>query len=156
MKCDSTDLFQISVWRPARNERRMVYADTKEKSAENSQIIDNERLLEEIYCWSPGVINIFNGLKNLKSVEQIRSKFNKFAPNLPPEERSMDQFNLMVKELGDVILEPNSTVWTATEQADPVDSDETISASPMLAVLNHFEWMVRCFGDLPDASVLIR
>src|SRR6056297_418757 len=99
MNSDSSPRFQLSIWRPAQLGRHVEYAITGGESSAANLGFDSGRLHEEIYYWHPGQEDVW-AIADGSLAAELREQFVEgFAPNLPPEQRSMERFGEVVANL---------------------------------------------------------
>jgi len=149
---DRTKEFELSIWRPARFGRTIEYLERSPGEFERS------RLLEQIYAWDPGPIAPWNSILDSQKSSQLRDAFvEKFAPNLPPNERSIQILSEFVDSMRRALAEPNSSCWNdlplpATESGDA----PSMRCDLARAFLLHLDWVTATFAHVPDASVTVR
>lgn len=157
MNSECTPRFQLSVWRPAQLGRRVEYPPTGGEDAASNPTFDSSRLHEEIYYWHPGQEDVW-AITDGRLAAELRERFVEgFAPNLPPEQRSMERFREAVANLrSHATMVEND--WADLMQTINVRRQESVNlrGNTTLSLLHHLEWLVRTFGSLPGASVTIR
>jgi len=157
MNPESTPRFQLSVWRPARLGRRVEYPRSGDDDAASKITFDSSRLHEEIYYWHPGQEDVW-AIADATIAAELRERFVEgFAPNLPPEQRSMERFREAVAKLHAYATTVEND-WSDLMQTVNPRRQETLNlrGNMTLSLLHQLEWIVRTFGSLPGASVTIR
>ena len=111
---------------------------------------------QEVYSW-PVPSDPFGGITDEKVYKDIRDTLlNRLNVSLPPAARG-------VAVLGEFVAKAKQTIDAG--QTGPFRSNSTsvgsgtnvaLEPNPLLALLHHLEWLMRCFGDRPGISVSIR
>jgi hypothetical protein len=159
MALENSPRFRLSVWRPARLVRHLDYPSTEDENNAVGVTFDSARLHEEIYQWHPGQEDVWAFINSADLVRECRELFvENFAPNRPPAQRSMVQFQLAVSRLGEALALKNASSWADTIQTANVTRSEAanLRGNCALSLWHHMEWIVRTFGSVPGASVIIR
>ena len=149
---------RLSIWRPASLNGTYLHGLDDESNRGDYSPLDQSKLLEQIYVWDSGPNDVL-GTAMPEIGERIRSDLlARFASERSPSERSVLLFQQTLEKL---LGEPDlqcTTHWSDCRETVMTVNGDTLNlrASMIPAVLRHFLWVARSFGQIPKASVLIR
>jgi hypothetical protein len=154
--------FRLSVWRPAKFDRKIRYFPENNENDYNSKKFSMDFLHEEIYRWDAGPIDIWNSISQSEISQTLhRCLLETFAPARPPEQRSISKFKEFLTELGKY-LTPKYSAWADSMQiveiddADVGDDSINIRANAIICLFHHLQWVVTTFENIPGASITIQ
>ena len=142
---DSNDQLFLSIWRDYTPPH--VVALHAEQTG--GQVVA-PTLQKQVYSWRLRT-DVWAGVPN----EEVRRRlgdhlFERFDFTLPPAERSL-------AALSDFITAAEGAIASGDAGLVPVEvGDATIEMNPLLALVLHLKWLIRCFADRPGISVSIR
>ena len=158
MIVESEIQLRLSIWRPASLDGAYMYGLDDESNQGDFSPLDQSKLLEQIYVWDAGPNDVL-GTAMPEIGERIRSDLlARFAAERPPRKRSVPLFQQTLEELlGEPELQ-GTTHWSDCRETVTTVNGDTLNlrANMVPAVLRHFLWVARSFGQVPKASVLIR
>lgn len=134
---------RLSIWRDYTPPRPLALRDDQ---VAFQAVIPENRLQEEVYSW-PLYQDAFAGIQR----EDIRSRLRKQLDSLdvshPPAERTLTELDKFVTAAEKVIAanEAASVPWESGSM--------TVEINPLLALMLHMKWLLRCFKDRPGISV---
>jgi len=135
-----------------------IYGHGNVGKENNYAPVVNEELLEQVYAWDTGSNDILAACtKNVS--ELITDKlFMPFSSNVHPDQRTVDLFQISVREIIDNLEKQDETHWTDSEEIAIWEGGDDVNLRSNLAhaALWHFHWVASVFLDVPRASVLIR
>ena len=146
MATETSVQFHLSIWR----DYAPPYPVALRGEETDFQVVTSGHHLQaEVYSW-PLSQDPFAGI----SKEEIRDRLQKLLGELevsrPPAERSL-------AVLGDFVAAAEETIEDGEAVSVPWSSGETtVEINPLLALLLHLKWLIRCFKDRPGISVSIR
>lgn len=158
MLVESEIQLRLSIWRPASLNGTYLHGLDNGSSQGDFSPLDQSKLLEQIYAWDAGPNDVL-GTAMPEIGERIRSDLlARFTSERPPSKRSVPLFQQTLENLLD---EPNlqrTTYWSDCRETVTTVNGDTLNlrANMIPAVLRHFLWVARSFGQVPKASVLIR
>ena len=149
---------RLSIWRPALLDRTYLYRSTNGSDGDGFAPLDQSRVLEQIYAWDAGSHDVL-GASTPEVGRRIEwDLLDRFASHRPPRERTVSDFRQVLNGLlGDPQVR-SGTCWSDCQETVMVGTDDELNlrANVTLGVLRHFLWVSRVFGQVPEASVLIR
>ena len=137
--------FQLSIWRDYAPPHPVALRTEEE----GFQVVNpDSRLQAEVYSWSLRQ-DYLAGVSKEETRNRLRELLGKLDISRPPAKRSLAVLLDFVKEAERAI---------AHNEAHPVPSGGgyTLGGNPLLALVQHLKWIVRCFEDRPGVSVSIR
>lgn len=107
-------------------------------------------LQKQVYEWRLRT-DVWAGIPNDEVRRRLGDQlFDRLDVTLPPAERSL-------AVLSDFIIAAEQAIASGHAGLVPVDvGDATIGMNPLLALVLHLKWLIRCFADRPGISVSIR
>ena len=158
MIIESEIQLRLSIWRPASLDGTYLHGLDDGSNQSNFSPLDQSKLLEQIYAWDAGPNDIL-GTAMREIGERIRSDLlARFASEWSPSKRTVPLFQQTLEKL---LGEPDlqcTTHWSDCRETVTTVNGDTLNlrANMVPAVLRHFLWVARSFGQVPKASVLIR
>lgn len=144
---------KLSIWRN--------FAPTHTVAMEDAQagwrvVGRSSGLQEEVYSWSQ-IQDPFGGIDDDNVRDDLhRALLNRLHVSLPPTQRGVAVLNEFVAKAERAIIGGHGGPLPA-DSASAADSAHTPSEpNPLLALVLHLKWLVRCFGDRPAVSVSVR
>ena len=104
-------------------------------------------LQKQVYEWRLRT-DVWAGIPNEEVRRRLRDQLERLEVALPPAERSL-------AVLSDFIIAAEGAIASGDAGLVPVE-DATIEMNPLLALVLHLRWLIRCFADRPGISVSIR
>lgn len=144
--------FRLSVWRPHRAERPIALPLLELP-------FRPERLQEEIYRWTPRDNQVWGSISDATVSKSVRDVLmSTFAPDLPPDQRSVTIFRRTLTLIEALVSPPGVTEWqeTAETTAQSRTRSWNLRGNGMLAGIKHLDWIASTFEHVPGASVTIR
>lgn len=114
------------------------------------QLVTSEhRMQAEVYSW-PLQQDALAGI----SKDDVRNRLREFLDRLdvsrPPAERSL-------AVLGEFVAAAEEAIEAGNAASVPWESGHTtVDLDPLLTLVLHLKWLIRCFKDRPGTSVSIR
>jgi hypothetical protein len=148
---DGSKQFELSIWRPARFSRVVNYVEPIAGGFERAL------LLEQIYSWDPGSMAPWNSVLDGNKSRLLRdSLVEGFAPNLPPNQRTVQALEDFANSLRLSLEDSDFSSWNDLPQSMP-DSDSSVLRCNLARAFSHYlDWIVSTFRHVPGASVIIR
>ena len=149
---DTNVQFHLSIWRDYTPPHSIALRSeqTGDKQPGFQVMTPENELQTEVYSWSLRT-DVWVGIPD----EEVRRRlFDKLLigldVTLPPADRS-----LVV--LGEFVNEAEQAIASGAAGSVPVGvGDATAEFNPLLALVLHLKWLIRCFNDRPGISVSIR
>ena len=141
-----TVVLRLSIWRD--------YAPPHAVALRGEQmdfqvVTSGHRLQAEVYSW-PLRQDYLAGISNAGVRDRLRELLDKLEGSRPPGDRSL-------AVLRDFVAAAEKAVEDGEAVSVPWDSEETSAAiNPLLSLVLHLKWIIRCFQDRPGISVSIR
>lgn len=148
MASEALPTIRLTVWRPARLERRLMHVD--------GSPLAEEELHEQIYRWE--AFDDFQGSFDANTSADVRrSLFDDFAPHLPPSERAISKLEGALRVLFRACQSAGTTAWEDVSSTVP-NGDDLINlrAHVGFALYHHLRWIYEIFKNVPGASVVVR
>lgn len=150
-------LLRLDVWRPARPDKRLLYAKPENDLPSVIELHEN-RLYEQVYSWKV-CGDMWTSISSDEEAKKIKEMLTtNFASSEPPEERSFVKMKVVVQKLKDYLFSnENNRKWQIWEQ--PIsqdDTDDLFHIQPLLLLYHHLKWLCEVFEDIQGASVTIR
>ena len=147
MSPDPNVQFHFSIWRDYSPPYKIALRGGQ---TEVHVVTPEHGLQAEVYSW-PLRTDVWAGIPNdevrRRLVDKLRERLN---VTLPPAERSL-------AVLGDFIADAEQAIANGDAGFVPVPAgDATVELNPLLALVLHLKWIIRCFADRPGISVSIR
>lgn len=141
-----TVVFHLSIWRD--------YTPTHPVALRGYeagfQVVTSEHSLQaEVYSW-PLRPDHLAGIADEKIRNHLQALIEKLDVSRPPVERPLAALDDFVAA-AEKVIEENKAIpvpWNSGEM--------TVVINPLLALVLHLKWLVRCFKDRPGISVSIR
>ena len=151
MATETSVQFHLSIWRDYVPPYPVALRGEQMRGEQTGfQVVTpGHHLQAEVYSW-PLQQDHFAGI----SEEEIRDRLQKLLDGLemsrPPAERSL-------AALGDFVAAAEKAIEDGEAVSIPQSSgDTTVEINPLLALVLHLKWLIRCFKDRPGISVSIR
>ena len=149
---DTNVQFHLSIWRDYTPPHRIALnsEQTGDKQPEFQVVTPENKLQAEVYSW-PLRTDVWVGIPNQDLRERLSEKLlGRLDVTLPPAERPLEV-------LGDFVVEADRAIESGAAHSVPVGVGEaTVEFNPLLALVLHLKWLIRCFKDRPGISVSIR
>ena len=149
---DTNVQFHLSIWRGYTPPHSIALRSeqTEDKQTEFQVVTPENELQAEVYSWSLQT-DVWVGIPNQGLRERLSEKLlSRLDVTLPPAERSLEV-------LGDFVVEADRAIESGAAGSVPVGvGDTTVEFNPLLALVLHLKWLIRCFKDRPGISVSIR
>lgn len=138
--------FHLSIWR----DYAPPYPVALRGEEMDFQVVTSGHHLQaEVYSW-PLSQDPFAGISEEKIRDRLQKLLGELEVSRPPAERSL-------AVLGDFVAAAEETIEDGEAVSAPWSSGETtVEINPLLALLLHLKWLIRCFKDRPGISVSIR
>lgn len=151
-------LFRLSIWRPAKLPRPIDYFSPPSASEEGGKAFCLDGIYEQVYAWDPGLDDPFLSLEKETARKFRDLLFVEFAPNRPPERRSLTHLAEKLEDIKRNIYESESSFWVpSTQKVDNESGDDiNLRLNAARALIIHLEWLIKTFEHLPGACVVIR
>lgn len=149
-------LLRLEVWRPARPDRHLVYAE--QNGADSSaKELQEDRLHEQAFSWKLKG-DIWTSLADTDEARKIKEAFTtRFSFSLPPEKRGFAKMRAVVTDIETYLANENNRPWQTWDQPiDDDDPDNVYQVQPLLSLYHHLKWICEVFQDIPGASVTVR
>ena len=146
MATETSVQFHLSIWRDYAPPYRV---SLRGEETGFQMVASRHHLQAEVYSW-PLQQDPFAGI----SKEEIRDRLQKLLAELevsrPPADRSLDV-------LGDFVAAAEKAIEDGEAVSVPWSSGETtVEINPLLALVLHLKWLIRCFMERPGISVSVR
>lgn len=153
MTPDTNVQFHLSIWRDYTPPHRIALSSseqTGDKQTEFQVVTPENELQAEVYSW-PLRTDVWVGIPDEEVRRRLLDKLlDGLDVTLPPADRS-----LVV--LGEFVNEAEHAIESGAAHSVPVGVGEaTVEFNPLLALVLHLKWLIRCFNDRPGISVSIR
>ena len=137
--------FRLSIWRDYEPPHRILLCDEQT----NLQTVTSEhRLQAEVYSWSLSQDH-FAGTAD-EARNRLRELLGALEVSRPPAERSLAALEKFVAA-ADKAIEDREAVSVPSGSGDAA-----AEINPLLSLVLHLKWVIRCFKDRPGVSVSIR
>ena len=146
MATETSVQFHLSIWRN--------YAPPYRVSLRGEQtgfqvVTSGHHLQAEVYSW-PLPLDHFSGISKEEIRNRLQERLDELEVSRPPADRSLDV-------LGDFVAEAEKAIEDGEAVSVPWSSGETtVEINPLLALVLHLKWLIRCFKDRPGISVSVR
>ena len=147
MSPDPNVQFHLSIWKDYSPPHKVALRSEQT----GVQVVTPEHGLQaEVYSW-PLRTDVWAGIPNDEVRRRLVDKLlERLEVTLPPAERSL-------AVLGDFIAAAERAIANGDAGLVPVEvGDEAVEINPLLALVLHLKWLIRCFADRPGISVSIR
>ena len=141
-----TVVFHLSIWRDYKPPHPVALRGYEA----GFQVVTSEHNLQtEVYSW-PLQQDHFAGILEEEIRNHLQTLLDKLNISLPPADRPLAALSDFVTAAEKAIEENKaiSVQWNS--------GDMTVMINPLLALVLHLKWLVRCFKDRPGISVSIR
>ena len=139
-----TDFFQLSIWKDYKPPHRVALGG---EQMDFQVVASGHRLQAEVYSW-PLQQDYLAGILNDEVRHRLRELLDGLEVSRPPADRSL-------AVLRDFVAVAEKAVEDG--EAVSVDSGDTSAAiNPLLSLVLHLKWIIRCFLGRPGISVSIR
>ena len=146
MATETSIQFHLSIWRD--------YAPPHPVALRGEQtdfqvVTPEHRLQAEVYSW-PLQQDHFAGISKGEIRNRLQELLDELEVSRPPAERSLAVLGYFVAAAEKAIDEgeADSIRWDS--------GDMSVEINPLLALVLHLKWLIRCFKDRPGISVSIR
>ena len=138
--------FHLSIWRDYEPPRPVALCDEQK----NLQVVTSgHRLQAEVYSWSLSQDH-FAGISTGDTRDRLRELLGGLEASRPPEERSLAALEKFVAA-ADKAIEDGEAVSVQSGSRDAA-----VVINPLLSLVLHLKWVIRCFKDCPGVSVSVR
>ena len=138
--------FRLSIWRDYNPPHPVVSCD---EQAGLGVVTSEPRLQAEVYTWALRH-DQFAGISDSTTRSRLRELFDDLAVSRPSAQRSL-------AVLGDFVATAEKALdGGETVVVQSASGDGTVRINPLLSLVLHLKWVVRCFKDRPGISVSIR
>lgn len=143
---------RLSIWRDFTPAVRLALQD---EEAGWRTVTRDSRLLEEVYVLP--FRDPFGSISDDDVRTDLREAlYDRLDVSLAPARRSIAVLGEFVEKAERAINEGHAEPLPS-DSASAADATRTpTEPNPLLALVLHFKWLVRCFGDRPSVSVLVR
>ena len=143
----------LSIWRNFAPTVPLAMQDAKA----GWRIVDTDSTLQEqVYSW-PLSIRSFAGIEDDDVRGDLRKAlFGRLDVSLPPVQRSIAVLHEFVEKAEQAVSEGHAGPVTTDSIPAAPSTHTPLEPNPLLALVVHLKWLVRCFGDRPNVSVTIR
>lgn len=139
-----TVVFRLSIWRDYVPPHPVALGG---EQMDFQVVTSRHRLQAEVYSW-PLQQDYLAGILSDEVRHRLRELLDELNVSRPPADRSLDV-------LRDFVAAAEKAVEDG--EAVSVDSGDTSAAiNPLLSLVLHLKWIIRCFLDRPGISVSIR
>jgi len=149
---DTNVQFHLSIWRDYTPPHSIALRSeqTGDKQPGFQVMTPENELQTEVYSWSLRT-DVWVGIPDEEVRRRLSDKLlDRLDVTLPPDERS-----LVV--LVDFVTAAEQAIASGAAGPVPVVvGDATVEFNPLLALVLHLKWLIRCFKDRPGISVSIR
>lgn len=140
-----TVVLRLSIWRD--------YSPPHDVALHGEQmgfkVVPSGHLQAEVYSW-PLQQDYLAGISNAGVRDRLRELLDKLEGSRPPANRS-------IAVLRDFVAAAEKAVEDREAISVPWDSEGTsVAINPLLSLVLHLKWIIRCFQDRPGISVSIR
>ena len=144
---------QLSIWRDFAPTAPVGMHDTET----GWRLVTREsRLQEGVYSW-PLPIDAFGGVDDENVRDDLRKALlHRLDASLPPTQRGVNVLCEFVAKAERAIKEGHSGPLPSDSASEAPSAHTSLEPNPLLALTVHIKWLVRCFGDRPNVSVIIR
>ena len=138
--------FHLSIWRDYAPPYRVALRGEQT----GFQVVSTEhRLQAEVYSW-PLPLDHFSGISKEEIRNRLQERLDELEVSRPPADRSLDV-------LGDFVAAAEEAIEDGEAVSVPWSSGETtVEINPLLALVLHLKWLIRCLKDRPGISVSVR
>ena len=153
MVYDPPQALRLSIWRDFAPAHPLAMQD---EHAGWRVVGRSSGLQEEVYSWS-SLQNPFEGIDDDNVRADLREALlDRLDVVLPPTERGIDVLSEFV-ERAERSIDQGHAGPMPSNTASVEDAAHTPSEpNPLLALVMHLKWLVRCFEDRPNMSVSVR
>jgi hypothetical protein len=147
---------RISVWLKYDGDAPLLMVSSDEGSGEQTvkQLARRASgLHREVYSWGTNE-DVLGGVPDEAQREALNAAlFDALRPDLPPENRGIEVLSSFVG-LARRSLEAGHTEWSSSASA--ADDEGRRRINPLLAVVNHLDWLCAVHAGQPGISVTAR
>lgn len=137
--------FHLSIWR----DYAPPYPVALRIEEEGFKVVNtDDRLQAEVYSW-PLRQDHLAGVSKEETRNHLRESLSRLDISRPPAQRSLATLLTFIEEAERAIAQNEA-------HAVPSGVGSTLGGNPLLALIRHMKWIVRCFEDRPGVSVSIR
>ena len=138
--------FHLSIWRDYAPPHPVALRGEQT----DFQVMTSEHHLQaEVYSW-PLQQDHFAGISKEEIRNRLQNLLDELEVSRPSAERSL-------AALGDFVAAAEQAIEDGEADSVPWGSgDTTVEINPLLALVLHLKWLIRCFKDRPGISVSIR
>lgn len=144
---------KLSVWRDLAHTPPLAMQDEQDGWR---VLASDSGVQQEVYSW-PVPSDPFGGITDEKVRDDVRDVLlNRLDISLPPAARGVAVLGQFVAK-AERAIEAGQTGPSRSNVASVESGTDTASEpNPLLALLQHLKWLMRCFEDRPGISVSIR
>ena len=138
--------FHLSIWRDYEPPRPVTLRD---EQTGLQAVTSVPRLEAEVYSWRL-TQDHFAGIEKEEIRQHLQERLDELKVSRPPAKRSLAVLEKFVAA-ADKAIEDGEAV--------PVQSgsrDAAVVINPLLSLVLHLKWVIRCFKDRPGVSVSVR
>ena len=149
-------LLRLDVWRPARPDRRLVYAE-QDGDDSSAKELQEDRLHEQAFSWKLKG-DVWMSLADTDEARKIKDALTtRFSCSLSPEKRGFAEMKAIVTDIEAYLTIEDNRQWQSWDQPISDDDPESIyQVQPLLSLYHHLKWICEVFQDIPGASVTVR
>lgn len=146
MATETSIQFRLSIWRDYVPPRHVAL---RGEQTDFQVVTSGHHLQAEVYSW-PLQQDHFAGISKEEIRDRLQNLLDGLEVSRPPAERSL-------AVLVDFVAAAERAIDEGEAVSIPWDSgDTTVEINPLLALVLHLKWLIRCFKDRPGISVSIR
>ena len=156
MATETSIQFHLSIWR----DYAPPYLLALRGEQTDFQVVTPEhRLQAEVYSWSLQQDH-FAGISKEETRNRLQELLDELKVSRPPLDElevSRPSAECSLAVLGDFVAAAEKAIEDGEAVSVPRSSgDTTVEINPLLALVLHLKWLIRCFKDRPGISVSIR
>ncbi len=146
--------FKISVWSAFAPQTDLAVDTGSDDPAVRMVAKQSSGLHKEVFGWRMPE-DLFAGIADESDRDKLNAAlFDKMAIEIDPNERSIDSLKSFI-DVANEILDANRVEWIGS-QIRFGDDDEERRLNPLLALVNHLQWLIGMFKDMPNTSISVR
>lgn len=135
--------FQLSIWKDYKPPHRVALGG---EQMDFQVVTPGHRLQAEVYSW-PLQQDYLAGILNDEVRHRLQELLDELEVSRPPADRSL-------AVLRDFVTVAEKAVEDREAISVPGDSGDTsVPINPLLSLVLHLKWIIRCFQDHPGISV---
>lgn len=138
--------FHLSIWRDYEPPHLLALGD---EQADFQVVTSEHRLQAEVYSW-PLRQDYHAGISKDEVRNRLQEMLDKLEVSRSPAERSL-------AVLGNFVAAAEKAIEDGEAVSVPWSPGETtVEINPLLVLVLHLKWLIRCFKDRPGISVSVR